>query len=295
MMTLGSFLLQAAETLDSADLAYGHGTAQAFDEAAFIVLESLGLPPDSDLEALWDRPIDEAAASKISALLEARIRTRKPAPYLLNKAYIQGIPFYVDERVIVPRSFIAEILLCDDEFAPPGMPRKVTRVLDLCTGSGCLAIIAAMIFPDAHVDAVDLSADALAVAEKNVAMHGLADCITLYKGDLFAPIAGKTYDLIITNPPYVDAAGMNALPPEYRHEPSMALAAGADGLDLVHSILRDAPRFLTPEGGMVCEIGRCKPALEAAYPDLPFLWLETENSEDEVFWITQRQVTSCKF
>jgi ribosomal protein L3 glutamine methyltransferase len=223
-------------------------------------------------------------------LIDARVATRKPASYLLNKAYLQGIPFYVDERVIVPRSFIAEILCDDDCFSLIADPDNITRVLDLCTGSGCLAILAAYLFPHALIDAVDLSPDALDVARRNVAEHGLGDRITLHQGDLYAPVAGRTYDVIISNPPYVDAAEMAVLTPEYKAEPAMALAGGVDGLDLVRSILKGAPAHLTGEGGLICEIGTGREHLAAAHPDTPFLWLDTVESSGEVFWLLRDQM-----
>ncbi|MCK6418670.1 MAG: 50S ribosomal protein L3 N(5)-glutamine methyltransferase [Alphaproteobacteria bacterium] len=290
-MNLHTFIYAAAQRLEQAQLVYGHGTDNAFDEAAFIALETLGLPPDTNFES--GISLSPHQSEKIMAVIEARITTRKPAPYLLQKAYIQGIPFYVDERVIVPRSFIAELLLDEYGFAPPGMPEHPKRILDLCTGSGCLAIIAALLYPEAAVDAVDLSSDALAVAQLNLKDHDLAGRITLFQGDGFAPLAGKTYDLIITNPPYVDAPAMAALPPEYRHEPAMALGSGTDGLDLVRRILDHAPTYLTADGGIVCEIGRGQDILERDYPQLPFLWLETENSSGEVFWLTRKQLVTA--
>lgn len=288
MKTLGDFVRYAAGAFRESALAYGHGTDNENDEAAFIALEGLGLPID-DLEGNWDRILDDAERDRLLSLAEARIATRKPASYLLNKAYIQGLPFYVDERVIVPRSFIAEILCREDGFS--GIPdyESVKSVLDLCTGSGCLAILAAHLFPNAKVDAVDLSKDALDVARRNVAEHGMEGRVTLYEGDLFAPLAGKTYDVILTNPPYVDKEGMDALSAEYRHEPVMALAAGEDGMEIVHRIMAEAKDHLNDGGGMMCELGRCGPALEAAYNN-PFLWLSTENSDGEVFWIKKKNL-----
>ncbi len=206
---------------------------------------------------------------------------------------MRGLPFYVDERTIVPRSFIGEILdehFCDDAGLQLRDPAKVSRVLDLCTGSGCLAVLAARAFPDATIDAVDLSADALEVAKRNVADHGLERRIRLKQGDLFAPLKGERYDLIISNPPYVDADGMAGLPRECEYEPKMAFDGGADGIDLVRRILGEARSHLTEAGGLLCEIGRCRPALEAAYPRTPFLWLDTEESEGEVFWIEAKDL-----
>lgn len=286
--TLGDFVEFAESAFRESGIAFGHGTADERDEAAFIALEGLGLPI-YDLDENWDRILNDAERKRLTGLCSARIDTRKPAPYLLNKAYIQGLPFYVDERVIVPRSFIAEILCREDGFS--GIPdyESVKSVLDLCTGSGCLAILAAYLFPNAQVDAVDLSKEALDVAKRNVAEHALEKRVTLYEGDLFAPLAGKRYDVILTNPPYVDKEGMDALPPEFRHEPAMALAAGDDGMEIVHRIMAEAKTHLNDGGGMMCELGRCGPALEAAYKN-PFLWIATENSEGEVFWIKKKNL-----
>lgn len=289
-------LRDAARRFRKAGLAFGHGTHDAFDEAAFLVLETLGLPPDTDLRRHKGRKLTAAERTAVEGVIAARIETRRPAPYLVNRAYINGFPFYVDERVIVPRSFIGEILCHPDGFGPPGMPGKVESILDLCTGSGCLAIIAAHMFPDARIDAVDLSPDALAVARRNVADYGLENRVTLFEGDLFTPVAGRRYDLILTNPPYVDAQGMETLPPEYRHEPAMALGsgAGADGLALVNRIVADAPAHLTPAGGILCEIGRGQDNLLRAWPRLPFLWIDTAAGAGEVFWITRRRMDAAR-
>jgi ribosomal protein L3 glutamine methyltransferase len=274
----------AVSKFNETGLFYGHGTDNAFDEAAFMVLEALSLPIDS-LEPYWNARLTLAERRRVVDFIHKRVKTRKPASYILNKAYIQGYPFYVDERVIVPRSFIAEILCADGGFPPAGDPSKILSVLDLCTGSGCLAILAAHLYPNAVVDAVDLSADALEVAKINVAEHGLEGRVHLHQGDVFEPIKGRKYDLIITNPPYVDEAGMTDLPPEFEQEPVMALAAGSDGLDIVHRIMAQAKAHLNDGAGVICELGRCGPALEAAYPDKAFQWLETENSSGEVFWL----------
>ena len=207
---------------------------------------------------------------------------------------MRGVPFYIDERAIVPRSYIGEIL--DDElFETLIDPGQVNAVLDLCTGSGCLAILAAMCFPKAKVDAADLSKDALAVAKKNVALHRMRRRIRLAQGDLFAPIAGKRYDLIVSNPPYVDAKGMRGLPPECRHEPSLAFDGGKDGIAVVRRIVEQAGHHLTPRGGLLCEVGRCRPALERAYPRMRFLWLDTEASSGEVFWLDAGQLGNAQF
>lgn len=301
LRTVRDLIRYGVSRFNEADIDYGHGTSNAFDEAVFMVLEGLNLPIDQ-LEPYLDARLTTAERQKVAGLLHARVETRKPASYLLNKAYIQGIPFYVDERVIVPRSYIGEILFSGliggdesgdddvDDFTLVEDPTAVERVLDLCTGSGCLAILAARIFLEAQVDAVDLSADALEVAKRNVADAGYEDRITLHQGDLFAPLKNRKYDVIITNPPYVDADAMANLPPEFRHEPAMALASGEDGLDIVRRILKEAPKHLTPDGGLLCEFGTGREILEAEYPDLDFFWVETANSFGEVFWLTRDQL-----
>jgi ribosomal protein L3 glutamine methyltransferase len=286
LVTLGDFFHWAVRRFRSARLAYGHGTANAADEAAFMVLEALRLPIH-DIAPWLDLEPTASERARLLTLIDARVSLRMPAPYLLGAAYMHGVRFLVDKRVLIPRSFIGELLA--GHAVPLEEPHRVKRVLDLCTGSGCLAILAALAFPRARIDAVDLSAPALAVARRNVAAHRLADRIALHRGDLFEPVAGR-YDLIVTNPPYVDGAGMARLPPEYRHEPRMALAAGADGLDLVRRIVDRAPRHLTSRGGLLCEVGRGRDVLERACPRLPFTWLDTETSEGEVFWIGRRDL-----
>jgi ribosomal protein L3 glutamine methyltransferase len=291
LLTLLDFVRYAVSRFIEAELVFAHGTTDPVAEAAFLVCEALHLHPDQ-FEPFATARVTSFEARKILDLIDRRIVTRKPAAYLVNKIYMRGLPFYVDERTIVPRSFIGELLeqhfggehdedassLIDD-------PMAVETVLDLCTGSGCLAILASRQFPHARIDAVDISADALAVAARNVADYGLEQQITLYRGDLFKPLGNRRYDLIISNPPYVDAEGMAALPRECRAEPSMAFDGGADGLDIVNRILEQAGRHLTPGGGLLCEIGRGRAPLEAAFPNLPLLWLDSEDSEAEVFWI----------
>jgi ribosomal protein L3 glutamine methyltransferase len=282
LVTLGDFFRLAVRRFRAARLAYGHGTTNAVDEAAFMMLEALRLPIHN-LDPWLDLKPTAAERARLTTLIDARISLRMPAPYLLGAAYMRGVRFRIDRRALIPRSFIGDILA--DGILPID-PRKVRRVLDLCTGSGCLAILAAFTFPRATIDAVDLSAGALALARRNVAAHRLGDRITLHRGDLFQPLGTARYDLIISNPPYVDAGGMATLPPEFRHEPRMALAAGDDGLDLVHRILADAPHHLRKGGGLVCEIGRGRSPTERAYPTTPFVWLDTEQSEGEVFWLS---------
>ena len=281
LVTLGDFFHFAVRRFRQARLSYGHGTTNAVDEAAFLVLEALRLPIHR-IDPWLDLKPTSVERARLLTLIDARISLRMPAPYLLGAAYMQGVRFHIDRRALIPRSFIGDMLV--GGVLPVARPR---RILDLCTGSGCLAILAALAFPRATVDAVDLSPGALALARRNVAAHRLGDRISVHRGDLFKPLAGHRYDLIISNPPYVDAGGMTKLPPEFRHEPRLALAAGKDGLDLVHRILAEAPQHLTKNGGLVCEIGRGRDPLEAAYPRLPFLWLDTELSEGEVFWITR--------
>src|SRR5262245_34705290 len=287
LFTIRDLLRFAVTRMESAGLAYGHGTDAALDEAVFLIGEELRLPHDG-IEPFLDARLTLAERRAVIQLIERRIATRKPAAYLVNRAYIGDVAFYVDERVIVPRSFIGELLwsgrLGDAGLLPD--EGGIGRILDLCTGSGCLAILAALAFPDAHVDAVDISVEALAVARRNVDEHGLAERVRLAHGDLFAPLdRTRRYDLIITNPPYVSKATMARLPAEYRHEPELALAGGDDGLDVVRRVLAEAPERLNAEGGLLCEIGAGREILEADYPRLPFFWLDTETSQGEVFWL----------
>jgi ribosomal protein L3 glutamine methyltransferase len=287
LQTLLDFVRYAASHFTEAKLTFAHGTTDPVAEAAFLVCEALHLHPDQ-FETFANARVTAAEARTILDLIGRRVTTRKPAAYLVNKIYQRGLPFYVDERVIVPRSFIGELL--DSHFGGEDASlideaAQIERVLDLCTGSGCLAILAARHFPNAEVDAVDISKDALAVAARNVADHGLEGQIELYRGDLFGPLGDKRYDLIISNPPYVDEAGMASLPRECRAEPKLAFDGGADGLDVVRRILDEAGKHLTANGGLLCEIGRGRGNLEAAYPQLPLLWLDTEDSDGEVFWI----------
>jgi len=264
-LTLGELIARVESRFSATPLCYGHGTDDAHDEAAWLVLSGLALPFDADLSA------PAAHVERIERLAERRVRERIPVAYLLKEAWLAGERFYVDERVIVPRSHIAELL-------PSLKRRSVKRVLDLCTGSGCLAVLAAKAFPAARVDAVDLSPPALAVARKNVAKHRLGRRIHLRRADLFSGLHESRYDLIVTNPPYVSAGAMAKLPPEYRHEPRLALAGGNDGLDLVARILHGAAQHLQPEGLLVCEIGGGKASVERRFRGLKLDWLK-----DEVF------------
>ena len=289
LVTLLDLVRYGVSRFVEAKLAFAHGTTDPVAEAAFLVCEALHLNPDQ-FDIFANARLTGAEAKTVVDLIQRRVVTRKPAAYLVNKAYMRGLPFYVDERVIVPRSFIGELL--DSHFGGVGEagsliddPSAVERVLDLCTGSGCLAILAAHHFPNAMVDAVDISKGAFDVAARNIADYGLEDRVAVHHGDLFAPLGGARYDLIISNPPYVDAEGMAALPPECRAEPKLAFDGGSDGLDVVRRILSEAADHLTTDGGLLCEIGRGREQADQAFPDLPLLWLDTEDSEGEVFWI----------
>lgn len=286
-LTLRNVLRAATARLDQVDLFYGHGTSNAADEAAFIVLESLGLPVD-DLGSVLDRELAEAERLRIDELIDRRIASREPASYLLGTAYIGPYRFRSDHRALVPRSFIGEFLVAgmeDEAPLPFADAIETTRILELGTGSGCLAILAALAYPNAQVDAVDISSAALALAAENVADYGLGERVSLLEGDLYEPVEGRRYDLIITNPPYVTRASMAALPDEYRHEPALGLAGGEDGLDLVRRIIAGAAKHLDEFGGLICEIGAGQDAVMSAFPDLDFLWLDSAESTGEVFWL----------
>lgn len=290
--TLRDWLRYAVSRFGEAGLAFGHGMANAYDEAAYLLLHALHLPLDR-LEPFLDGRLTQAERAKVAHLLERRIDQRVPAAYLTHEAWLGEFRFYVDERVLIPRSYIAELL--PDGIAPfVGALDRVRTALDLCTGSGCLAILLAHAYPEADVDAVDISTDALTIAQRNVADYGLADRINLIRSDMFTNLAGKTYDLIISNPPYVTAVAMENLPPEYRHEPELALAGGDDGLDAVRTILTDAARFLNPGGVLVVEVGDNRAATEQAFPGLPFVWLETQTTADSVFLLRREDLGVSK-
>ena len=287
-MTLQELMAQATERLAAAPLAYGHGTTNAHDEAAWLVLWQLSLPLDSDLDALATRPITGAEARAVDALVSRRIESRLPAAYLTREAWLQGVPFYVDDRAIVPRSFIAE-LIADGDI--DGWLSEATRqVLDLCTGNGSLAVLAAMAWPEVTVTGADLSTEALAVAKINVERHGLQDRIDLIESDNLRNCPGP-YDLILCNPPYVNAISMSALPQEYRAEPEMALAGGLDGMDFIRQLLRDAPSRLSPDGVLVLEIGNERSHFDAAFPHLAPVWLSTSGGEDQVLLLTAESLS----
>lgn len=281
LLTLRDWLRYAVSTFTEAKLSFGHGSLSAYDEAAYLILHTLHLPLDT-LDPFLDANLTAQEKATLLELLKRRVEQRIPAAYLTHEAWLGEFKFYVDERVIVPRSFIAE-LLRERLFPWVADADNTTAVLDLCTGSGCLAILAAHAFPNALVDAVDLSPDALQVAQRNVADYELQDRINLVQSDLFAQLSGKQYDIIISNPPYVDAASVSALPAEYLHEPKLALGSGSDGLDATREILKQAAAHLTPHGILIVEIGHNRDVLEAAYPDLPFTWLEVSAGDQFVF------------
>lgn len=284
-VTVGEAFHATVARLRKARLHYGHGTHDARDEAAFLILHLLGLPPQS-LAPYRETRLTARQAVRLHSLVARRIRSREPAAYLLREAWLGAQRFYVDRRAIVPRSFIAELLRARLE---PWLRRPVRRILDLCTGSGCLAILASYAFPGARVDASDDSRAALAVAARNVMLHKLQHRVRLVHSDLFALLQRRRYDLIVCNPPYVTASRMRRLPVEYHHEPRRALAGGADGLELVHRILQEAPRHLTAHGLLVCEIGHNRGALERSYPRTAFLWPETSAGPDRVFLLERAE------
>jgi ribosomal protein L3 glutamine methyltransferase len=286
-VTVLELIEQAAARLTEAQVGFGHGTTNAFDEAAWLVLWRLGHPVDA-LDDVADTAVSDSQQSQVHALIEERIQTRKPAAYLTHQAWLQGVPFYVDERVIVPRSFIAEVLA--DGSIDPWLSEQTRRVLDLCTGNGSLAVLAAMAYPDVTVDGADISEDALAVARINVDQHGLAERITLLRSDGLQSVQGP-YDLILCNPPYVNAQSMKALPAEYLAEPELALASGEDGMDftraLFASLRADPDRHMTPDAVLVLEIGNERPNFERAFPDLAVTWLDTTSGADQLLLITR--------
>ena len=288
LTSLGAAVEFAERTFLDANLFFGHGTATAFDEAVYLVLHTLGLPLD-ELDGVWERKLSSQEMVAIQRIIERRAVERIPAAYLTHEAWLGPFRFYIDERAIVPRSFIAELL--QEELSPWIVdPDAVKSVLDLCTGSGCLAILAALVFPNAQVDAVDLSADALQVARRNVADYELSERVHLLASDMWMAVAGRQYDLIITNPPYVTGESMAALPDEYHHEPAMALASGIDGLDHVRTILQEAPKHLNEGGLLVVEVGFNREGVEAAFPDVPFTWAEVSAGDEVVFLLTRDEL-----
>lgn len=288
MRTLRDFILWAEQRFRQAKLYFGHGTDNARDEAAWLLSSILAIP-FAELDTHAQRPLTDSERKALSDLAETRIVTRKPLAYLLHEAWFAGLKFYVDERVLVPRSLTGEFIR--ERFRPWVDARRVRRILDLCTGSGCIAIAAAIAFPDAEVDAADISSDALEVARINIRQHQLMERVHPIQSDLFESLTGRRYDLIITNPPYVDRADMAALPKEYRHEPSLALASGELGLDAIVQILARAALHLNPEGVLVAEVGNSCTALQKNFPDVPFQWLATASGDESVFLLTAAQLT----
>lgn len=283
-MTLSQLIAASAERLAQAGLAFGHGTNNAHDEAAWLVLWRLGLPLDTDTNEPTDQCFTPEQLAAVDALLEQRITTRQPAAYLTGEAWLQGVPFYADQRAIVPRSFIAELLVNGD--LDPWLSAATHHVLDLCTGNGSLAVLAAMTYPEVTVTGADISADTLAVARINVDRHQLHGRITLIASDGLTQVPG-VFDLILCNPPYVNSASMATLPPEYRAEPALALAGGSDGMDFIRQLLRDAPTRMSERAVLVLEIGNERAHFQAAFPTLETFWLDTSAGEDQVLLLTR--------
>jgi ribosomal protein L3 glutamine methyltransferase len=288
LLTIRDWLRYAVSQFEASDIFYGHGTDNAYDEAVWLVMSALHLPMDT-LNNFFDARITNVERSKLSQLLEQRISSHTPTAYLVKEAWLQGLKFFVDERVLVPRSFIAELL--NDDLNPwIEYPELVESAADICTGSGCLGIMLASAFPNAAVDVVDISTDALDVANINIANYGLEDQITAIQSDMFTALKGRKYDVIISNPPYVDAPSMAELPAEYRNEPQIALGSGNDGLDHTHTLLREAGHYLNENGILIVEIGHNRDALQAAYPNIAFNWLEVSSGNEFVFLLTKAQL-----
>jgi ribosomal protein L3 glutamine methyltransferase len=290
--TVRDWVRYSVSRFNAGRLYFGHGMASAYDEAVYLVLHALHLPPDR-LEPFLDARLTHTERAELFALIERRVSERIPAAYLTHEAWLGDFRFYVDERVLIPRSYIAQLI---PDALEPWVPDAtgVLSALDLCTGSGCLAILLAHHYPNADVDAADISSDALAVAQRNVADYGMHDRINLIRSDLWSNLNEKTYDLIISNPPYVTAMSMTELPDEYRHEPALALAGGDDGLDAVRTIIDKAAQFLSPEGLLLVEIGHNRAATEAAFPRLPFTWLGTGTDDDSVFLLQHDDLVAAR-
>lgn len=286
-MNVEQLIRTIAGRFEEADLSYGHGTDNALDEAAWLVFSTLALS-HADAPAAYTIEVDDAEARTALDIAQRRVRERVPLAYLIKQAYFAGHEFYVDERVLIPRSPFAELIRA--RFSPWLEAKAVRSAVDLGTGSGCIAIAIAHVFPDTCVDAVDISADALDVTSINIERHGLTHRVRAVKSDFFAKLSGRQYDLIVSNPPYVDRQDMESMPDEFHHEPELGLAAGDDGLESVHKILRDASRFLTDNGILVCEVGNSQPALEAAYPNTAFVWLEFSEGGAGVFVLTKNDL-----
>lgn len=288
--TVRDWVRYAVSRFNAGGVFFGHGLADAYDEAAYLVLHALSLPSDR-IETFFESRVTQAERAQLLEVIERRVEERVPAAYITHEAWLGGLRFFVDERVVIPRSYIAELL--PDGLAPwIADAATVQSALDLCTGSGCLAVLLAHHYPNADIDATDISPDALTVAQRNVADHGLQDRINLIRSDLLSNLTEKTYDLIICNPPYVTSMAMEDLPAEYRHEPAIALAAGDDGLDAVRIVVAKARQFLAPDGLLVVEVGHNRAATEAAFPRLPFTWLATDGSDDSVFMLRRDELSS---
>jgi len=291
LLTIRDWLRYAVSRFEASDIFYGHGTDNAYDEAVWLIMSGLHLPHDT-LNNFLDAKLTSEERVKLAAFIDERISKHTPAAYLLKEAWLQGYKFFVDERVLIPRSFIAELLVNGGLQPWIEFPELVNSAADICTGSGCLGILLADAYPDAEIDVIDISTDAIDVCDINIANYGLQDRVTAIESDMFSALQGKQYDLIISNPPYVDAPSMAELPAEYRNEPQLALGSGVAGLDHTHTILREAANHLTDNGILVVEIGHNRDALLDAYPDLPFTWLEVSSGDEFVFLLTKSQLTS---
>lgn len=287
LTTIRDMLRFAVTQFNAAELYFGHGTDNAWDEAFALIIRGLHLPFGND-SLLLDARLTTQERQALLVLIKKRVKDRIPVPYLIKEAWFAGLPFYVDERVLIPRSPIAELI--EQQFAPWIDPEQVNAVLDLCTGSGCIAIACATVFPEAEVDAVDLSKDALAVAEYNLAKHGVEQQLKLYESDLFSALPAKRYDIIVSNPPYVADAEMQVLPAEYRHEPEFALVAADDGLAIACKILRQAANYLSENGILIVEVGNSEEALVKRFPEVPFMWLDFQRGGQGVFLLTAEQL-----
>ncbi len=289
LQTIRDWLRYAVSQFEASDIFYGHGTDNAYDEAVWLIMSALHLPMDT-LNNFLDARLTASERSKLAGFIDQRITQHTPTAYLLKEAWLQGLKFYVDERVLIPRSFIAELLNTD--LSPwVEFPEMIESAADICTGSGCLGVLLASVFPNAAVDVIDISQDAIDVANINIANYGLDAQVTAIKSDMFSALTGKKYDIIISNPPYVDAPSMAALPAEYQNEPQLALGSGVAGLDHTHTILREAANYLNDDGILIVEIGHNRDALEAAYPNIIFNWLEVSSGTEFVFLLTKSQLT----
>lgn len=289
LFTIRDWIRYAVSQFEASDIFYGHGTDNAYDEAVWLIMSALHLPMDT-LNNFLDARITTAERTKLAGFIEQRITQHTPTAYLLKEAWLQGLKFYVDERVLIPRSFIAELL--NNDLSPwIEFPEMIESAADICTGSGCLGILLASVFPNAAIDVIDISQDAIDVANINIANYGLEAQVTAIKSDMFSALKGKQYDVIISNPPYVDAPSMAALPAEYQNEPQLALGSGVAGLDHTHTILREAANYLNDDGILIVEIGHNRDALEAAYPNIVFTWLEVSSGNEFVFLLTKSQLT----